>query len=251
MDTQRTSENGRPVVIIACQVLQSIMERLFPERLLQSTSFIDYGMHRVPGNMTQTLQEIIDKIKKPSLVVLGYGLCGNGLNGIRAGNHTLLIPRVDDCITLLLGSRQAYIKEFKATPGTYWLSNGWLESGSHPLKEYQEYTEKYGPERAAWIMDQQYQNYERLAFVSYSQDDLEKYRPQALEVAHYCAQWEMRYEEIVGSDRYIMRILALIDDPNPADDEFIVVSPGGQINQERFWDFKILETEEEMNETRS
>jgi hypothetical protein len=251
METQRTSENPLPVVIIACQVLRSVMERLFPKRLLQSTSFIDYGMHRVPKNMTEALQESIDKIKEPSLVVLGYGLCGNGLNGIQAGIHTLIIPRVDDCIALLLGSRQAYIKEFKATPGTYWLSNGWLESGSHPLKEYREYTEKYGSKRAAWIMDQQYQNYERLAFITYSQDDLEKYRPQALEVAQYCAQWEMRYEEIVGSDRYIRQILTLIDDPKSADDEFIVVSPCGQINQERFWDFKILETGEEMNETRS
>lgn len=242
MDIKHTSANSRPVVIVACQILQSVMEQLFPKRLLETASFIDYGMHRVPKTMTQTLQEIVDKIKAPSLVVLGYGLCGNGLNGIRAGNHTLLIPKVDDCIALLLGSRQAYLKEFKATPGTYWLSKGWLESGSHPLKEYREYVEKYGPKRAARVMDLQYQNYERLVFVAYSQDDLEKYRPLALEVAHYCAQWDMRYEEILGSDRFIKRFLALIDDPNSADDEFIVVSPGGQINQESFWNFKILKT---------
>jgi len=69
-------------------------------------------------------------------VVLGYGLCGNGLHGLKAGRHTLLAPRADDCIALLLGSYQAYRREFDAEPATYWLSKGWLESGSNPLQEY-------------------------------------------------------------------------------------------------------------------
>jgi len=63
-------------------------------------------------------------------------LCGNGLNGIRAGQHILLIPRADDCIAILLGSYQVYKQEFQSAPGTYYLSKGWLESGSNPLSEY-------------------------------------------------------------------------------------------------------------------
>jgi hypothetical protein len=230
-----------PVVIIACKVTQSMLEQLLPERLADRTVFMDYGLHRVPANMTRELQDTIDAIKDPSLVVLGYGLCGNGLEGIVAGKHTLLIPKVDDCIAILLGSRQAYIREFTAVPGTYYLSKGWLESGSHPLKEYEEYAQKYGAEEAAWIMDQQYRNYERLVLVAHSQSDLEKYRPQALEVARYCEQWGMRYEEILGSDRYVRRLIEIIDDPSKGDNEFIIVSPGGQVRQEMFWDFQMVE----------
>ncbi|MHC4687605.1 MAG: DUF1638 domain-containing protein, partial [Planctomycetota bacterium] len=162
------SSSGKiPVVIIACRVLQSMLEKLLPERLADRTVFMDYGLHRVPANMTRELQDTMDAIKDPSLVVLGYGLCGNGLDGIVAGKHRLLIPKVDDCIAILLGSRQAYIREFTAVPGTYYLSKGWLESGSHPLKEYEEYAQKYGAEEAAWIMDQQYRNYERLVLVAH------------------------------------------------------------------------------------
>jgi hypothetical protein len=235
-----------PVVIIACKVMQSMLEHLLPDQLLQRAVFMDYGLHRVPGNMTRELQDAINALKEPSLVVLGYGLCGNGLEGIMTDKHTLLIPKVDDCIAILLGSRQAYIGEFTAVPGTYYLSKGWLESGSHPLKEYQEYAQKYGAEEAAWIMDQQYRNYERLAMVAHSQSDLEKYRSQALDVARYCEQWGMRYEEILGSDRYVRRLLEIIDQPDNSDDEFIFVPRGGQIRQEMFWDFQIVESQKQQ-----
>ena len=184
--------------------------------------------------MTWTLQDAIDNIEQPSLVVLGYGLCGNGLNGIRAGKHTLLVPRADDCIAFLLGSYQAYMREFQSVPGTYYLSKGWLESGSHPLKEYQEYVGKYGPDEAEWIMDQQYQHYERLVLVVHSQADLEKYRPQAEEVARYCERWGMRYEEILGSDAYVRRLVEVAAALNKADGDFVVVPPGGEIRQEQF-----------------
>ena len=229
-----SSPKKLPVVIIACRVLQDMLERLLPIDRVQQSIFMDYGLHRVPVKMTRSLQDEIDGIEVPSLVVLGYGLCGNGLNGIRAGIHTLLVPRVDDCIAIILGSRQAYIREFEAVPGTYYLSKGWLESGSHPLKEYEKYTEKYGAKDTAWIMDQQYQNYERLALVTHSQADMEKYRPQALEVARYCEQWDMRYEEILGSDGYVRRLIEVIEALDKNDDDFIIIPPGKEICQQQF-----------------
>jgi hypothetical protein len=225
------------VVVLSCQVLQDLLVRLLPEGLAREVTFMDYGLHRVPSKMTGTLQDAIDHIEEPSLVVLGYGLCGNGLQGIRAGKHTLLVPRVDDCITLLLGSRKAYLREFEAVPGTYYLSKGWLESGSHPLKEYEEYLPKYGPKEAMWIMDQQYQHYERLVLVAHSQADLEVYRPQAQEVARFCERWGMRYEEILGSDRYVQRLVETAQAqaaPDKADGDFLVIPPGGEIRQEQF-----------------
>jgi len=224
----------RPIVIIACQVLQNMLERLLPNDLAEQVSFMDYGLHRFPQKMTWSLQEAIDSLETPSLVVLGYGLCGNGLDGLKAGRHTLLIPRADDCIAILLGSREAYTHEFESVPGTYYLSKGWLESGSHPLKEYQEYVEKYGEEDAAWIMDQQYQHYERLVLVTHTQADMDYYRPQAQEVARYCEQWGMRYEEILGSEAYVRRLIEVAAAPDQADDNFVVIAPGGEIKQEQF-----------------
>jgi hypothetical protein len=195
---------------------------------------MDYGLHRVPSQMTGTLQEHLDAIEEPSLVVLGYGLCGNGLKGLKAGKHTLLVPRVDDCIALLLGSYRTYMREFQATPGTYYLSKGWLESGSHPLKEYKEYLPKYGSKEAMWLMDQQYQHYERLVLVAHDPADLEAYRPQAQEVARFCERWGMRYEEVLGSDAYVRRLVEVAVALDQADGDFLVIPPGGEIRQDQF-----------------
>ncbi|RME78780.1 MAG: DUF1638 domain-containing protein [Chloroflexi bacterium] len=229
-----TSSEKVPVVILACKIMESMLADLLPPGLASEITFFDYGLHRVPTKLHWTIQEAIDSIEQPSLVVLGYGLCGNGLNGIKAGKHTLLIPRVDDCIAMLLGSREAYMREFESVPGTYYLSKGWLESGSHPLKEYEEYKEKYGPEDAEWLMDQQYQHYERLALVAHSQEDLDKYRPQAQEVARFCERWGFRYEEILGSDTYIRRLVEVAAALDKADNDFVVVPPGGVIDQSQF-----------------
>jgi hypothetical protein len=223
-----------PVVVLACQVLQDMLTRLLPEGLAEQVTYMDYGLHRVPGKMTPALQEVLDSIEEPSLVVLGYGLCGNGLKGLQAGKHTLLVPRVDDCIALLLGSHKAYIRQFEAVPGTYYLSKGWLESGSHPLKEYEEYVPRYGEKEAMWIMDQQYQHYERLVLVAHSQADLDAYRAPAQEVARFCERWGMHYEEILGSDAYVRRLVELAVNPDQADSEFLIIPPGGQIHQEQF-----------------
>ncbi len=226
--------NRRPIVVIACKVFQDLLEHYVPPDVADEITFLDYGLHEVPKELAKTVQEQIDGITEPSRILLGYGLCGNGLQDIQAGRHTLFIPRADDCIAILLGSYEAYFREFSKNPGTYYLTKGWLESGSDPLKEYHEAVEKYGAENAAWIMDQQYMNYTRLVFVAHTREDLETYRPRALEVAEYCKRWGMKYEEILGSEAYIRDLVKAVSTLSESNDEFLVIPPGGSIEQSQF-----------------
>jgi hypothetical protein len=227
--------NRPPIVVIACKVFQGLLERFLSPDLADQVTFLDYGLHENPKKLTDALQEQIGSIQKPSLILLGYGLCGNGLDGIQSGQHTLLIPRADDCIAILLGSYQAYLREFNDNPGTYYLTKGWLESGSDPLKEYHQMVEKYGAETGEWIMDQQYRHYNRLVLVAHTQEDLETYRPRAQEVAEYCQRWDMKYEEIVGSDAYIRNLVGAASTLNDSNEEFLVIAPGDIIQQSQFF----------------
>jgi len=226
--------SASPVVVIACKVFQNFIEAYLPEGLAGEITFLDYGLHEVPRNLKTALQERIDQVVEPSLVVLGYGLCGNGLHGIKAGVHTLLVPRTDDCIAIFLGSYAAYQRQFNDAPGTYYLTKGWLESGSNPLEEYRKYVEKYGESQAQWLMDTQYRHYRRLALVAHQPGDLEKYRPLAREVAEYCAQWGMHYDEILGSDTYLRRLGQVAQALELAGEDFVVVPPGGELKQNQF-----------------
>ncbi len=120
----QSTAHDNPIVILACRVFQHWLEQLLPAGWAANITFFDYGLHAIPRNLRQTIQQAIDSIVQPSLIVLGYGLCGNGLDKINAGKHFLLIPRTDDCIAILLGSYQAYRREMDCEPGTYYLSNG-------------------------------------------------------------------------------------------------------------------------------
>jgi hypothetical protein len=222
------------MVVIACKVFQNLLEAYLPEEVASNITFMDYGLHRVPTKLTWSVQDEIDRIEQPSVILLGYGLCGNGLQGVKSRQHTLVIPRADDCIAILLGSREAYLEEFESEPGTYYLTKGWLESGSDPLKEYNEYREKYGDEDAEWLMDQQYQHYKRLVLVAHQQEDLDQYRPQAQQVAKFCERWGMRYEEKLGSDRYVARLVEVAKSLDRDAKDFLIVPPGGEIRQEEF-----------------
>lgn len=226
--------NKQPVVVLACAVFQHLLEKMLPENLAAQVTFLDYGLHQIPKNLHTAVQEQIDSIAEPSLVVIGYGLCGNGLNKIKARDHTLLMPRADDCIAILLGSYQTYMRQFTEKSGTYYLTKGWLESGSDPLKEYERAVAKYGQETGEWIIDQQYQNYKYLTLVAHNQEDLEAYRPRAQKVAKFCERWGMKYEEMLGSDNYVRRLVEAITELSQSNDDFLLIPPGESIQQSQF-----------------
>ena len=237
------SENVKPIVIIACRVFQSLLTQLLPDNLQGVVQYLDYGLHVHPKSLTTELQKSIDDISQPSLVVFGYGLCGNGLEGLKSKVHTLLIPRTDDCIALLLGSSEAYQQVFTSEPGTYYLTKGWLEGGSNPLQEYREYIERFGVEKSEMIMDLQYKNYTRLMFVAHSQEELNTYQDQVKPVAEYCRQWGMRYEERIGDDGYIRNLIKMtvafaendgFDQITGYENDFVVVKPGDIVQQSAF-----------------
>jgi len=232
----QTAAYERPIVVIACQVFQNWLEKFLPiiPGWDQKVTFFNYGLHAVPKNLRKTIQEAIDSIQQPSLVILAYGLCGNGLNNIQAGKNYLLIPRTDDCIAVLLGSYQVYRREMDREPGTYYLSKGWLEAGTNPLQESQALEKKYGKEKAVWLMDYQYHNYKRLMMVARDYDELQIYREKALEVAGYCSRWGMRYEEMIGSDDYLQGLVQQAVDLEKIGNEFILVPPGGVLDQSLF-----------------
>ena len=219
-----------PVVFLACRVFEGVIDDLEGVTSL----FLEYGLHSLPKHLKQVVQEEIDRIESPSLVVLGYGLCGNGLDEIRAGKHTLVIPKADDCVAIFMGSRQRYLTQFKQNPGTYYLTKGWFEVGSDPLSEYEKLAKKYGAETADWLMEQQYQHYKCLMFIAHRQEDFEAYRPRALEVAAYCERFGMIYEEYFGSEDFLDQIAEALDIQENWSSNFIVVPPGGIIQQEMF-----------------
>jgi hypothetical protein len=91
--------------------------------------FLTMGLHDLGAEMRSHLQARIDAsdVIGYDAILLGYGLCGRGTEGLRAGNSPLVLPRVHDCIGILMGSRRKYETYFEEHPGTYYRSPGWVE----------------------------------------------------------------------------------------------------------------------------
>src|SRR3989304_58946 len=152
---------GRKLVV--CEVLGHELESCGLRR--DSVIMVEQGLHRRPNGLREELQRIIDGQPAGETIGLAYGLCGNGLLGLRAGQHSLVVPRVDDCIGLLLGSRQVHRQVLQTEPGTYFLSRGWIGYGADPWVEYERAAEKYGPERARRLLRSMMRNYRRVAVI--------------------------------------------------------------------------------------
>ena len=215
-------------LVVACSIMK--------EELLQfqsgKTSFIfmEQSLHRTPQKMGPLIQEEIDKADQQDwdYIILGYGLCSNGILGIQSKRHSLVIPRVHDCIALFLGSHEKYVEEHQKEPGTYYLTKGWIEEGKSPLGIYQEYCERYDPETAEWTIREELKNYTRIALVDIGNLS-EVHREHSKENARFL---HLRYEEIKGSLEYFEKMLR-----GPWKDGFITLKPGEEVTQKLFLNF--------------
>ena len=215
----------RTKVIACATVIEEMLLHLPPGMDYQ---VLDFGLHVNPEALRRALQAAIDaSTTSADTILLGYGLCSQGVVGLRANNCTLVVPRVDDCIAIFLGSGEVYKAQARAEPGTYYLTKGWIEAGDSPFDEYDSLVEQYGEQKARWLMGQVLKNYTRLALINTGQYELEHYRDYS---QHAAERFGLRYEEISGSSALIKKMLH-----GPWDDEFVVARPGETIS---YLDFK-------------
>jgi hypothetical protein len=225
--------NARPTVIIACRVMQEHLQQLLPQGT--AVTYLEITLHNTPKKLAAALQQEIDSIPQPSNVVIGYGLCGNGLVGVRSGPHTLIVPRTHDCVAIFLGSHQRYVQRFFANPNTYYLTRGWLDAKDEPLQDYLDYVRDYDEETADYLVEMKYRHYRKLCMVGYSQQELEECRPLAMRVAEFCAKrWNMEYEEVIGSTALLEALIGMPARLGSENSEFVVLEPGGEIQVEMF-----------------
>lgn len=222
-----------PAALISCGVFRQVLEPRLPSRI--EATWLDYGLHTRPADMRPALQQLLNAFEEPSTIIIGFGLCGNGVVGLESGPHTLVFPKAHDCIAMVLGSQAAYAEEFAAEPGTYYLTRGWLESGDDPLTTYHRYVEEYGPARAERLIDMMYEAYRKLRIVAFTEEEMAVTRELAEPVARFCRdRWGMSYDEYLGDPRLIDKLLGA--DPGFQDPELLVIPPGTTVTQQMFLD---------------
>ena len=211
--------------VLACATVLEEVLPLLPEGM--GYQELDFGLHLNPEELKLALQDAIDKASQEAdTILLGYGLCSMAVVGLRANGCTLVVPKVDDCIAIFLGSRDAYKAQASKEPGTYYLTKGWIEVSDTLLDEYQKLVERYGKALAGRMMKLMLKNYTRLAYIDTGHQDQGRYQDYAHRVAD---KFQLRYEEIKGANTLVRKLLL-----GPWDGDFVVARPGQTITYADF-----------------
>lgn len=131
--------------ILACNVFYSEINKLIEDKSNYILKLMPQGLHSIADSskMKAKLQEAINELEseyEPDYIILIYGLCGGGIEGLKTTKTPLVIPKVHDCISLLLGDLSLH--KTVNNKGTYYLSRGWIDCGGDTYKQYLALTNK-------------------------------------------------------------------------------------------------------------
>jgi hypothetical protein len=225
--------------LISCEVLfREMCDACAHSPHQVDPEFLPKGLHDLGGRpMAAKIQELVDRTPAGvyDAILLGYGLCGNGLDGLTARHTRLVLPRAHDCIALLMGSRERYQAYFEGNPGTYYRSTGWLERGqgvqqlTHNTTGFDEPLEalirKYGEDNGRYLYEKltRYRSqYRKLTFI---ETGLEAGGNFVAEAAAEAKQKGWNFERLSGNLAWLRRMV----EGEWAEAEFVVAEPGQRI----------------------
>ncbi len=211
-------------VILACQTVADELNLAIDQTgVTYPVYWIESGLHNTPERLRGKIQEELGDISEltgASTILLVFGYCGSSLQGVSSASSRLILPRVDDCIALLLGSskKRQNVAEEKTT---YFFTAGWLKHERSLVQEYEYALEKYGRERALELMEMMLKHYERFLLINTGAYDLTPYLEQVKELASLLG---LECQVLGGSLRLFRKLLT-----GPWDEEFIVTPPGEKV----------------------
>jgi hypothetical protein len=183
---------------------------------------LEAQLHMDPDRLKETLRAAVAEADVPgATIVLGYGLCSNSVLGLRTEHATLVVPRVDDCIAMLLGSNEAFSAEAEKERGSFYVAKAYLEECDTLMSEHAKLVEKRGREQAERMMRLMLEHYTRIALIDTGRYDLEPYRAR---VSEFADAFDLAVEEVQGTTRLLDALVA-----EEWGEDFVVAPPGHEL----------------------
>ena len=148
-------------VILCCETLEDYVDAA---QKACGTGYdvilLDREYHAEPKDMKNYIVSVLNGLPdEADTVLFAMGLCGGSLDGITCKKRTV-IPRVDDCVTLVMTTSD----EFKAStkePGHMYLFGDGL-NGFSIRSIYEKLLSDYDEETAQIVFDMYFENYRYL-----------------------------------------------------------------------------------------
>jgi hypothetical protein len=198
---------------------------------------LNMNLHATPKKMREelimTMSKRIPKAYDTVLVAQGY--CGGVWEDV-AFDRKVVIPRVDDCVTMALQMTDHYSPDLKKK-GHYYLFN--IMSGLFsPKKMFNKFTKQYGKEKTQEIFDDWFKDYPYLDVVTSECENRNNQKYQS-EIQDSAQLIKAQIQYVPGSNLLIEKLLT-----GRWDEQFIVKAPGERISMSDFFEKNWLDYQE-------
>ncbi len=206
--------------LITCNALAPLLLPLVSPDT--DVEILDIGLHASPNRLRERVQEQVASMEEHGLEIrMGYGLCGRGLEGVCSRKSRLIIPRVDDCVGALLGSRNRHRRILKKFPGSYFMEPNWLDTEMNIFDGFAKGMERYSAEKRQQIVGMALKHYNSIAMLVSGKPEAEAIR----RCEDYAKTFGLRVRQISTDLNLLKRLLK-----GPLDQQsFLITSPGQPI----------------------
>jgi hypothetical protein len=209
-------------VAIACRTIHDeIMQAVQSVKSEYPIIWVESGLHNSPGKLNRHLQTEIEKLDNVNNILLVFGYCGNALLDLVSSKGKLIFPKVDDCISLLLGGntkKNLLNKEAAA----YYLTRGWLSYENNIWDEYTHCVNRFGYDKAQSIFKTILNNYVNLNIIDTGAYDLTEFLEQTDKIA---TELGLKHQVVPGTLDLLQKAFS-----GRWDEGFAVIEPGKVID---------------------
>ncbi len=212
-------------IVMCCNTLEDEL------KLAYNTLGIDYpviwleaGLHNTPEVLRAKINEELKKLSGIERVLMVLGHCGGATVGIESGDFEVIMPKADDCLSILLGSMKRRLDTSREA-ATYFLTDGWMRYTNNLLADFEKDSVKFGRAKAIRIYKLMLKHYKRFGFIDTKTYDIEKAKCRAKDLSE---NLEINMDTLPGDDSWLHRLLK-----GPwSEQEFLILPPNMVLDSE-------------------
>ncbi len=227
MKPQEIKNPPSHTVILACSAMslhvaaaQKTMKTDFP------VIEVDSSFHENPSKMRQKIIETLEQMEKSiDTVLVAMGFCGGSWEDI-ATDKRIVIPRVDDCITLLLHTDDTWYPNLKQCGHLYLRDD--IEGKFSPKSIKKNLCSQYGDSEGSFVFRTWFGSYTNADIIDTGAYDChsEAYMLEAMENADLM---EATLDYVPGSNLILEKLVS-----GRWDQQFLVIEPGNTVSNMDF-----------------
>lgn len=227
MKPQEIKNPPSHTVILACSAMslhvaaaQKTMKTDFP------VIEVDSSFHENPSKTRQKIIETLEQMEKSiDTVLVAMGFCGGSWEDI-ATDKRIVIPRVDDCITLLLHTDDTWYPNLKQCGHLYLRDD--IEGKFSPKSIKKNLCSQYGDSEGSFVFRTWFGSYTNADIIDTGAYDChsEAYMLEAMENADLM---EATLDYVPGSNLILEKLVS-----GRWDQQFLVIEPGNTVSNMDF-----------------